>query len=154
MGEIKTGDGTEAWPPTFTVTNKLGAHQEQSISVPAIEWVGFSTLPGKGTESAYFGLARYPTSFRPSATKSRTGNVTTRSFDGTIVPDLTSFTQPAEEVVVDAQGWSSWSGLCKTQYAHRYGLDHFMHCHLALIKLLDYAQAIGILLDVNDDGGF
>ena len=154
VGEIKTGDGTEAWPPTFTVTNKLGGHQEQSISVPVIEWVGFSTLPGKGTESAYSALARYPTIFRPSATQSRIGNVTTRSFDGTIVPDLTSITQPAEEVVVDAQGWSSWSGFCKTQYAHRNGLDHFMHCHLALIKLLDYAQAIGILLDVNDDGGF
>jgi hypothetical protein len=154
VGELETGDGTEAWPPTYIVKRNLGKHREQSIAVPAIEWVGFPTMPGKGTESAYFGLARYPAIFRPTSKQSQIITVTKTHFDGSIEPDPTPLDAPAEEVVVDARGWSSWSGWCKTQYAHRHGLDHFMHCHLALIKLLDYAKALGILDYVHDDGGY
>jgi len=77
--------------------------------------------------------------------------VSTQNFDGTVEPDLAPSAEPAEEIVVDAEGWRSWSGFCKTQYAHRHGLDHFMHCHLALIKLLDYAKELGILHHVNGD---
>jgi hypothetical protein len=153
VGELKTGDGTEAWPPTHTVTRKLGNHREQHIHVPAMEWVGFSTMPGLGTESAYFDLARYPKTFRLTEKQSRIITSTTQR-DGKIEPDPSPIAAPAEEVVVDAVGWSSSSGWCKTQYANRHGLDHFLHCHLALIKLLDYAQELGILERVGDDGGY
>jgi len=154
VGEIETGDGTEEWAPTFSVTLKLGGHRQQFVSVPALEWVGFSTMPGRGTETARFGLARFPKIFRPAPKQSQIVTATTQKFDGTIEPDPSTSAEPADEVVVDAKGWSSWYGWCKTQYAHRHGLDHFMHCHLALIKLLDHAKQIGILDYVHDDGGY
>jgi hypothetical protein len=111
-------------------------------------------MPGEGTESAYFGLARYPNIYRASAANSKIITVTKTKLGGGIEPDPSPIAAPDDVVVVDSKGWSSWHGYCKTQYAHRHGLDHFMHCHLALIKLLDYAQEIGILDHVHDDGGF
>ncbi len=126
----------------------------QHIRVPASEWVGFSTLPGLGTESAYFGLARYPTTFRRSGNQSQVVTHTKHRADGTIEPDPSPIAEPAEEVIVDVKGWSSSSVWCKTQYANRHGLDHFLHCHLALINVLDYAKELGILERVNDDGGY
>ena len=154
VGEIKTGDGTEKWPPTFSVRRKVGNHHEQTISVPAIEWVGFSTMPGEGTESAHFGLARYPKAFRPTAEQAQIINVTRSRSDRSVTPGPAAIDIPAGEIAVGARGWSSWYGWCKTQYAHRHGLDHFMHCHLALIELLDRAKDLGILDYVNDDGGY
>jgi hypothetical protein len=48
----------------------------------------------------------------------------------------------------------SWSSFCKTQYASGHGLDHFLRCHLSVVRLLDHAKELGILASVNDEGGF
>jgi len=154
VSEIEIGDATAAWRPTHTVKRKLGNYREQHVHVPAMEWVGFSTLPGIGTESAHFGLARYPEAFRPTGRQSQIITSTKRLRDGSIEPDPSPIAMPTEIVVVGAKGWSGWSGFCKTHYANRYGLDHFLHCHLALIQLLDYANELGIVEYVSDDGGY
>ena len=54
------------------------------------------------------------------------------------------------------KGWS-WGSFCKTQYASNPkcgGVENFLRCRLAVIKLLDHAKELGILHEVNDEGGF
>ena len=51
----------------------------------------------------------------------------------------------------------SWSSFCKTQYASNPeygGIEHFVKCHLLVIKMLDEAQRLGILEKVADEGGY
>ena len=51
----------------------------------------------------------------------------------------------------------SWSSFCKTQYASNPeygGVEHFLRCHLAVVKLLDHAKTLGLLGEVNDEGDF
>ena len=53
-------------------------------------------------------------------------------------------------------GWS-WGSFCKTQYASNPdagGVANFVRCHLAVIRLLDRAKAMGILESVKDEGHF
>ena len=53
-------------------------------------------------------------------------------------------------------GWM-WQSFCKTQFASNPdvgGMANFVRCHLAVIRLLDRAKALGILESVNDEGGF
>jgi hypothetical protein len=49
-------------------------------------------------------------------------------------------------------GWRLRS-FCKTQYAARYGWDHFRHCHRRVIELLWAAEEHGLRVVVNDEGG-
>ena len=54
---------------------------------------------------------------------------------------------------------ASWcgSGLCKTQYASHPdlgGITTFLRAHLSIVRLLDYAKEIGILLKVVDESNF
>ena len=47
--------------------------------------------------------------------------------------------------------------VCKTQFASNPGVGgiaNFVRCHLAVIRLLDQAKALGILESVNDEGGY
>ena len=46
---------------------------------------------------------------------------------------------------------------CKTQFTSNPsvgGMENFVRCHLAVIRLLDAAKAIGILEEVKDEGGY
>jgi hypothetical protein len=113
-------------------------------------------MPGDGTESALMGLATYPETYDTTKAKQKpqVWTKSTVTFDGETVPDISPIAEPSDIVVVGAKpGWS-WRDCCKTQYANRHGRDHFLRCHLGLIKLLDYAKEIGILDRVADDGEF
>lgn len=53
-------------------------------------------------------------------------------------------------------GWR-WSSFCKTQYTSNpnyEGIKNFLRAHITVVKLLDYAQELGILEAVNDESGF
>jgi hypothetical protein len=53
-------------------------------------------------------------------------------------------------------GWH-WASFCKTQYASNpdyEGINNFLRAHFTVVKLLDYAQQLGILKAVEDEGGF
>jgi hypothetical protein len=96
--------------------------------VTPIHVLAFPAWPGEECEVANFGLARYP------------GTIETA--DGTLSTGL--------------GGWS-WASFCKTQYASNPdagGVANFVRCHLAVIRLLDQAKAMGILESVKDEGGF
>ena len=53
-------------------------------------------------------------------------------------------------------GWC-WSSFCKTVYAnHRDygGVTNFLKCHIAVIKVLDYASELGFKTEVSDPSGY
>lgn len=88
----------------------------------------FNVLPADGSESALFGLAKYPRTVRCEGRARRTGLV----------------------------GWN-WQNFCKTQYASnpKYGgVENFLHAHLSLVALLDRAVELGIRADVSDEGKY
>lgn len=90
--------------------------------------IAFSTWPGEGCEEANFGLALYPKTIEVGGRRVRTG----------------------------LAGWSL-SSFCKTQYASNPdcgGLENFLRCHLAVVKLLDHAGTLGVVKDVSDEGEF
>jgi hypothetical protein len=96
--------------------------------VAPVHVLAFSAWPGEECEVANFGLACYPD--------------TLETEDGTLSTGLS--------------GWS-WASFCKTQYASNPdvgGVANFVRCHLAVIRLLDQAKAMGILETVNDEGEF
>lgn len=50
-----------------------------------------------------------------------------------------------------------FSSFCKTQYASDPkcgGIGNFVRCHLSLIRMLEYAQELGIQVDIDDEGHF
>jgi hypothetical protein len=52
-----------------------------------------------------------------------------------------------------AAGWRM-EGFCKTQYASRHGWSHFLRCHSRVVQLLQAARDKGLVVEVEDEGGF
>lgn len=52
-----------------------------------------------------------------------------------------------------AAGWRM-EGFCKTQYASRHGWRHFLKCHSLVVQLLQAARDQGLVVAVEDEGGF
>ena len=93
--------------------------------------IAFSSDPGEGCETANFGLCLYPATILVPDPKGR-GN---------------------RRIQTGLKGWC-WGSFCKTQYATRHGVDHFIRCHLSVIRLLDHAKELGILGSVSDEGDY
>ena len=105
---------------------------DRCYTVMPTRLIAFSTYPGEGCEQANFGLATYPATiqvevdWKPKTIRTGLG------------------------------GWS-WSSFCKTEYASNPdcgGLENFLRCHLAVVKLLDHAKELGILKEVADEGDY
>jgi len=97
--------------------------------------IAFETLPGDGCEPANFGLCRYPAQI-----------------------EVTDPDWPYRErkLRTGLSGWL-WGSFCKTQYASNRdcgGVENFLRCHLAVIRVLDHAKLLRILEDVSDEGDF
>jgi hypothetical protein len=96
-----------------------------------VPFVGLDSTrcPGRGTETADFSLCEYP--------------------------EHVDRTPPLAPVRVGTPlGFSNTNGFCKTQYASRFGEEHFLPCHLALIRLLDVAPDHGIRKRASDAGQY
>jgi len=90
--------------------------------------IAFSAWPGEECEVANLGLATYP-----EIIETKDGELTT-----------------------GLSGWM-WHSFCKTQFASNPtvgGMENFVRCHLAIIRLLDAAKMIGVLDEVKDEGHF
>jgi len=97
--------------------------------------IAFETLPGDGCEPANFGLCRYPTHIEVA--KPYRQDLKHRFRTG-------------------LSGWT-WSSFCKTQYSSNSecgGVENFLRCHLAVIKVLDHAKSLDIIEEVDDEGEF
>jgi len=102
--------------------------------VDAVHIIGFETWPGDGCESANFCLARYPATIEDKTASGKIREITTK-----------------------LQGWC-YGSTCKTQYAgnpKNGGVEHFIRCHLCVIKLLDFIKRTGLVkVKVHDAGGY
>ena|ERR1017187_2578181 len=100
-------------------------------SVPAKRGWVVEIWPGKGCESAEFGLCQYPRRTQYRMTQFRTRSIPT-GFEG---------------------GWL-FKGSCKTQYAGEHGWEHFLKCHRQIISLLDFWRQPGVMVEVSDEGEY
>ena len=106
-------------------------------SVAPQQVIAFTTNPGDGCEPANFGLCRYPAflevdDHRPGAASSK------------------------RRLKTGLTGWR-WASFCKTQYASNPdcgGVENFLRCHLTVIALLDFAQSLGLVEHVSDEGNY
>ena len=110
-------------------------YEGYSYSVAPLHVIAFSTWPGAGCEEANFGLCQYRQ-----------------------VIQVDTPGQPGRKrrIRTGLSGWR-WSSFCKTQYASNPdcgGVGNFLRCHLAVIKMLDQAQSLGLLDHVSDEGGY
>lgn len=111
-------------------------HGEVHYPVKPERVIAFSTLPGEGSETATFGLAAFPKTIE--------------------VEDRSRWPHRMKRLRTGLGRWS-WASFCKTQYASNPvcgGVENFLRCHLAVVKLLDHAAELGILNDVLDESGY
>lgn len=111
-------------------------HDERHCRVTPQRVIAFSTWPGEGCEQANLGLAVYPKTIE--------------------VEDRSGSPHRMKKVRTNLGNWS-WSSFCKTQYASNPecgGVENFLRCHLAVVKLLDHAAELGILKEVSDEGEY
>lgn len=103
--------------------------EEQTYEAPPRNLIAFTALPARGSEPADFALVRYPRHIQVARGK---------------------------RVATNLSGWQ-WSDFCKTQFASnpKYGgVENFLHAHLSLVALLDYASELGLIVDVSDEGKY
>jgi hypothetical protein len=113
-----------------------------SYRVSPTHVVAFETVPGPGCEPANLGLCKYP------------GFLEIEGEERYVYRK--GFVQPTRRLRTGLNGWR-WSSFCKTQYASNPdcgGVQNFLRCHLAVIRLLDHAQSLGILNEVSDEGDY
>jgi hypothetical protein len=109
--------------------------REHCYRVAPTHVIAFGTLPGEGCEQANWGLCRYPAFIEVTDSN---------------LPHRT------KRLRTCLSGWR-WSSFCKTQYASNPecgGVENFLRCHLAIVKMLDHAKTLGILEEVCDEGDF
>jgi hypothetical protein len=124
VGEVKR---VKADTPFTTLLVEFGREEEGRYdSVRATRGWAVEVWPGKGCESALFGLCQYPRRM-----PFRAGSVPT-GYKG---------------------GWQL-RGFCKTQYASEHGWEHFLKCHRQIISLLDFWRQLGVTVKVTDEGEY
>ena len=97
-----------------------------ALTVAPVEWHGFHVIPGRGCESATFGLARHRAMVEHADRRAATG------LDGR---------------------WR-WHWCCKTQHASAVSWEHFMTLHGSVVSVLQHANDLGIVEEVRDETGF
>ena len=101
-------------------------------SVKPTHVIAFRTYPGEDCEDANFGLATYPAAI--------------------FVPDPRTGTQPPAADGTDGAGAGAPSA--RPSMRRGSGFDHFIRCHLCVVRMLDHAAKLGILASVHDEGDF
>ena len=125
--EPESEDNTARW---------LGIQSEGHVEVgqyhyrvPPKHYIAFSTWPGQGCEAGNFGFCKYPA----------------------------FITVEGKRIATKRKGWM-WSSFCKTRYASDPscgGVQHFLRCHLGVIKILAFIKATKLAeVEVSDEGGY
>jgi hypothetical protein len=133
IGCAKTSDVTRVKPgaPNTSLFVRAGREEDCCFGfVPAKRGWGFETWPGRGCESAFFGLCQYPRR-APFVLRGKRGFTPT-----------------------DYKGGWLFKGSCKTQYANEHGWPHFLRCHKTIISILEFWQKLGVTVETNDEGGY
>jgi hypothetical protein len=133
-GDACDFNGRDRDDPVRWLLVKAGQYVERDgtyYPVKPKHFIAFGTFPGEGCEAAVFGLAAYPATIEVQNPRTRR----------------------SRQLRTGLTGWC-WSSFCKTEYASGHGIDHFLRCHLCVIRMLDHAKELGILGGVKDEGGF
>ncbi len=142
-------------------------YENSYFFVDALELIAFTVLPGKGCESANFGLALFPETTQVKLRKPEPGadpnQIKPWGWEDFKIKLKERRTGKIDESKVELRTiptnlphWS-WSNFCKTQYASNPeygGMKNFLKCHGLVIELLDIAQDLEILESVYDEGGY
>ena len=107
-------------------------HDGYSYSVTPTHVIAFSTWPGQGCEPANYGLCLYPTTIEVDDPVSRGLRRTIRT---------------------GLSGWR-WGSFCKTEYASDAGMANFLRRHVAVVRMLDRAQEVGLAPSVHDESDY
>lgn len=128
VGQIDSSPAQLAWLSEWLLLPAPGAPDTtHGIVVPARTGFVFNVMLGDDSEPLRLGLCRFATRVKDPAT----GRM--RS--------------------VRRDGWRL-AGFCKTQYAGLHGWEHFRRCHVAAVELLAGLAALGIEVEITDEGGF
>lgn len=137
VGEVQQFDGPDTgWddkndPDRWLKIQSAGhvSDDRTHYTIPAVSIVALSTFPGDGCEPANFGFCKYPAYFKTDKGRKAT----------------------------KLGGWR-WHSFCKTQYASDQtcgGVENFLRCHLAVIKLLDFIKQTGMVeVEVSDESDY
>lgn len=111
------------------------------------ETIFFHTWPGEECETANFGLSRFQKSLvfedeTASPIDYRRDEKTGRW----------RHFYPKKRVDLGT-GWC-WSSFCKTQYASNVSVEHFLKCHLLVVRMLDAIRGLGVDIEVSDEGHY
>lgn len=136
--EFQGQDADQAFTPKDDPHNWLKIQAmgftEQFHRVTPLHIIAFDTWPGEGCEAANFGFCRYPATVEVPAEHGRT-----------------------KKIATNLNGWC-WGSFCKTQYASNPqcgGVQHFLRCHLCVVKMLDFIKKTGLVaVEVKDEGGY
>lgn len=134
--EIDTLDRKNPFRWLMIQAEASAEHGDDYYRVKPLRVIAFSAWPGDGCEEANFGLAVYPKT--------------------TVVEDRSRWPHRTKRVRTGLGDWS-WGSFCKTQYASNPqcgGVENFLRCHLAVVKLLDHAALLGILKEVSDEDDY
>ena len=129
--DFQTYDGNDPLRWLAIQAGQYVEHEGSHYRVKTKHVIAFSTYPGEGCEAANFGLAVYPAALCVQDTSTRRNR----------------------KLRTELAGWC-WGSFCKTEYASRHGIDHFVRCHLSVVRMLDYAKELGILASVSDEGDY
>ena len=130
IAAYSAGDITADEPPGWLgFALEMAERKKHGMMIRPDRAVGFIVYPAEGSETATFGLMRYPRSVELA--------------DG-------------RRVTTGRRGWR-WTSFCKTQYAsdpRLGGWENFRRCHVALIELLDAAEELGFHAKVYDESNY
>ncbi len=128
--DFQSSDPEEARFDSHVIPHPHSSEPHRFLSAKPLELAKFR-INHSGSETASFGLARYPEAISEHREK--------------IFNHATGLT-----------GWR-WRDFCKTQYASLMrvgGWKNFLNIHDSICRLLDKAQRLGISVEVSDDGGY
>ncbi|WP_254568020.1 hypothetical protein [Oscillatoria sp. HE19RPO] len=142
-------------------------YENSYFFVDPVQLIAFTVLPGKGCESANFGLALFPETTQIKLRKPEPGadpnEIKPWGWEDFKIKLEEKRTGKIDETKVEIRTiptnlthWS-WSNFCKTQYASNPeygGMENFLKCHGLVVQMLDIAQDLGILESVCDEGGY
>lgn len=128
VGAISSSSAQLVWLSEWIMVPVPGEpNTTRGIEVPAQAGFVFNLTLGEDSEPLRLGLCRYPTRVKDAAT--------------------------GRMRLVRRKGWRL-AAFCKTQYASLHGWENFRRCHIAAVELLAGMSALGLEVEITDEGGY
>lgn len=144
LGWIKSTT-TQLVPYTLK-TDLRGTNTKEWAIVPALEGVIFEMNPAKGSEYVTIGLFKYPSSV--TYVQPEYSRLNRKTYEWKKYPTVT------KKIRTGFTGRWTFGGFTKTIYASEYGVANFVTAHLTVVAILEFAQSLGLEVDVRDESDY